>query len=76
MMSPKGVNYDMVDNSKDIRELKKLKKKLMKLDMLDDSSTFEFSLLFIDMLKTIDNLEIGKGKKHFMICSDEEAGIA
>lgn len=76
-MSPKEVIYEMVDNSKKIEELKQLKNKLLTIDILDSNSSFEFSILFLDIMKIIDDLKINKMcKDDELICSDEEAGIA
>lgn len=64
----------MVKNEQRIRELKEVKKKMMSLDLLDNNSSFEFSLTLLDMFHIIDKLETFKEKD--IICSDEEAGIA
>ena len=64
----------MVYNEKHIKELKQIKEKIMGLDLMDNQSSFEFSLTLIDMFNVIDKLETLKDNN--IICTDEEAGIA
>ena len=47
----------------------------MTLDLTDEVSAFQFSMLFLDMMSIIKELETIDGYKSYM-CSDTDAGVA
>tara|TARA_R100001510_G_scaffold57568_1_gene66207 strand:+ start:2079 stop:2279 length:201 start_codon:yes stop_codon:yes gene_type:complete len=61
--------------NKKIEELKKIQDEILTLDLTDEVSAFQFSMLFLDMMTIIKEIETIDGDKSF-ICSDAEAGIA
>ena len=75
-MSPKRVKYSMIQkNNEKIEDLKKIQDEILKLDLTDEVSAFQFSMLFLDMMSIIKELETIDGHKSYM-CSDQEAGLA
>ena len=75
-MSPKRVKYSMIQkNNQKIEDLKKIQDEIMTLDLTDEVSAFKFSMLFLDMMSIIKELETIDGHKSYM-CSDTDAGIA
>ena len=61
--------------NKKIEELKKIQDAILTLDLTDEVSAFQFSMLFLDMMTIIKEIEPLDGNKSY-ICSDAEAGIA
>lgn len=62
-------------NNEKIEDLKKIQDEILKLDLTDEVSAFQFSMLFLDMMSIIKELETIDGHKSYM-CSDQEAGLA
>lgn len=58
-----------------IEELKKIQDEILTLDLNDEASAFRFSMLFLDLMTIIKEMETLDGDKSF-ICSDTEAGYA
>ena len=57
-MSLKRVKYSMIQkNNQKIEDLKKIQDEIMTLDLTDEVSAFKFSMLFLDMMSIIKELE-------------------
>jgi len=65
----------VLKNNKNIEELKKIQDEILTLDLNDEASAFRFSMLFLDLMTIIKEMEIIDGDQSF-ICSDTEAGYA
>ena len=53
----------------------KIQDEILTLDLNDEASAFRFSMLFLDLMTIIKEMETLDGDKSF-ICSDIEAGYA